>query len=57
MHPCSGCTGWKRVTSDYLGSLIIQEFKFSISHIAGKANIVADAMSGCDEGVDPWPWP
>lgn len=34
-------------------SLILQEFKFSISHIAGKANIVADALSRCDEGVDP----
>ena len=34
-------------------SLILQEFKFSISHIAGKANIVGDALSRCDEGVDP----
>jgi len=34
-------------------SLILQEFKFSISHIAGKANIVADALSRCDEGIDP----
>jgi hypothetical protein len=34
-------------------SLILQEFKFSISHIAGKANIVAYALSRCDEGVDP----
>jgi hypothetical protein len=33
-------------------SLILQEFKFSISHIAGKANIVADALSRCDEGAD-----
>ena len=34
-------------------NLILQEFKFSVSHIAGKANIVADALSRCDEGVDP----
>ena len=33
-------------------SLILQEFKFSISHIAGKANIVADELSRYHEGVD-----
>jgi len=30
-------------------SLTLQEFRFSISHIAGKKNIVADPLSKCDE--------
>ena len=29
-------------------SLTLQEFRFSISYIAGKKNIVADALSRCD---------
>jgi hypothetical protein len=30
-------------------SLILQEFSFTISYIAGKTNIVADVLSRCDD--------
>ena len=34
-------------------SLMLQEYKFTISYIAGKRNIVADALSRSDENCDP----
>ena len=34
-------------------SLMLQEYKFTISHIAGKMNIVSDALSRSDESGDP----
>jgi hypothetical protein len=33
----------------FRSSLTLQESRFSISHIAGEKNIVADALSRCDE--------
>ena len=33
-------------------SLTLQEFRFSISHIADKKNIVEDALSRCDEHIN-----